>query len=37
MPSADLQVFEDTGHLPHAEYPAEVAAALTEFLQVAEV
>jgi pimeloyl-ACP methyl ester carboxylesterase len=32
MPSAELRVFEDTGHLPHAERPAEVAAVLTSFL-----
>jgi hypothetical protein len=33
LPNGELRVFEDTGHLPHAEHPAEVATALTEFLQ----
>ncbi|MEU6721614.1 alpha/beta hydrolase [Nonomuraea sp. NPDC046802] len=33
LPHAELRVFDDTGHLPHAERPAEIAAALTSFLQ----
>ncbi|MFC8798441.1 alpha/beta fold hydrolase [Promicromonospora sp. NPDC057138] len=33
LPNSELRVFEGTGHLPHAEHPAEVATALTEFLQ----
>jgi pimeloyl-ACP methyl ester carboxylesterase len=33
LPHAELRVFDGTGHLPHAERPAEVAAALTSFLQ----
>ena len=35
LPSADLRVFDDTGHLPHAEHPAEIAAVLAEFLRTA--
>ena len=33
LPHAGLRVFDETGHLPHAERPAEVATVLTAFLQ----
>jgi pimeloyl-ACP methyl ester carboxylesterase len=32
LPGAEIQILDQTGHLPHVERPAETAALLTNFL-----